>query len=305
MNMRIGLPTKNPSGVAKSFGDCLRYHNLVEMAPIFREILDNPEIIGLDKDFLKSKSVEHRESLIIGEYLLKLSVHLGRFASHYLKQGQWAFEPPDWFDQRHHTLDMEKQNKNSWLESIASVLRILPENGKLLDYCAGDAYLDYQFFRHMASEITCVDIDDSNEYKNYLIKKNSSVPNIEYIYEDVLTHNSKKNYYDVVLIRGAIEHFSLENQILLFKKIKLSLKENGWFCGDTPCSIQDENKIHPADESVAVTAGKAQGGNYAHENEWKDEQEAKELLSKHFDEVHTYSVYCNIDPRTTIFWRCR
>jgi len=280
MNMR--------TSVAKSFEDCLRHHNLVEIAPIFREILDNPEIIGLDKDFLKSKSEPHRESLILGEYLLKLSVHLGTLSSYYLKHGQWSYETPDWFDQRHHTLDLKTQNKNSWLESIASVLRVLPENGKLLDYCAGDAYLDYEYFRHMASEITCVDIDDSNEYKNYLIKKNSSVPNIEYIYENILTHDAKNDYYDVVLMRGSIEHFSKENQKLLFEKIKRSLKENGWFCGDTPASLSDESNMHSA-----------------HEYEWRNEHEAKELLSEHFGEVHTYSVYCNIDPRTTIFWRCR
>ena len=277
------------SSMFKDFNDCLAYHNMRDNNLAFEAVMDNPEIIGMDKTFLDNKSPAHRRDLIWGEYLLKLSEHLGVVASRLLKRGQWGYETPDWFDHRHHMMNPEEESKNSWLESTSLVLRVLPENGKILNYCAGDAYFDYQFFRHMASEITCIDIDDSNEYKNHLIKKHSSTPEIEYLYDDILTHQPKEDYYDVIIMRSAIEHFSLENQILLFQKIKKAMKKTGWFCGDTPANPnRDNSELHSA-----------------HEYEWKDENEARDVLNKHFDEVHVYSIYCNIGPRETIFWRCR
>ncbi len=273
----------------KDFNDCLNYHNMNDGSLVFKEILDNPEIIGMDKTFLDNKSPAHRADLILGEYLFKLSKHLGVVGSRLLKRGQWGHEVPDWFDHRHHMMNPEEESKNSWLESISLVLRVLPEHGRILNYCAGEAYLDYQFFRRMASEITCVDIDNSSEYKNYLIKKHSNTPKIEYLYEDILKHQPKGDHYDVVIMRSAIEHFSREDQVSLFNKIKHALNRTGWFCGDTPANPErDSAKQHSA-----------------HEYEWKDVDEAKDVLNEHFDEVSVYSVHCNIDPRETIFWKCR
>ncbi len=272
----------------KDFNDCLHYHNIHIDSLAFKAVLDDPAIIGMDKAFLDNKSTNHRTDLILGEYLVKLSEHLGVTGSRLLKRGQWSYETPDWFDHRHHMLNPE-ESKNSWLESISLVLRLLPENGKILNYCAGDGFFDYQFFRYMSSEITCVDIDDSNEYKNFLIKKYSNDPKIEYLYKDVLKHEPKEDYYDIVIMRSAIEHFSLENQALLFNKIKKALTKTGWYCGDTPANPdRDNDKQHSA-----------------HEYEWKDKNEAREVLNKHFDEVDVYSIYCNIDPRETMFWKCR
>jgi len=233
----------------KDFNDCLHYHNIHIDSLAFKAVLDDPAIIGMDKAFLDNKSTNHRTDLILGEYLVKLSEHLGVTGSRLLKRGQWSYETPDWFDHRHHMLNPE-ESKNSWLESI---------------------------------------IDDSNEYKNFLIKKYSNDPKIEYLYKDVLKHEPKEDYYDIVIMRSAIEHFSLENQALLFNKIKKALTKTGWYCGDTPANPdRDNDKQHSA-----------------HEYEWKDKNEAREVLNKHFDEVDVYSIYCNIDPRETIFWKCR
>ena len=92
-------------------------------------------------------------------------------------------------------------------------------------------------------KITCVDIDNANEYKNYLIKKHSA-PNIEYVYNDIMVFEPKENFYDVVWMRSAIEHFSEENQIKLFSKIKKSLKTGGWYCGDTPANPEKYLNIY-------------------------------------------------------------
>ena len=272
----------------KDFNDCLGYHNINPDNLALQAILKNPSIIGMDKDFLANKSNAHKTDLITGEYLIKLANFLAIEGSKCLKRGQWSHESPDWFDHRHHMLNPEEESKNSWLESISMVLRLLPEGGKILNYCAGDAYFDYTFFRQIAGEITCVDINNSDEYKNYLIHKHTNSPNIEYLYEDILKHEVKEDYYDIIIMRSAIEHFSEENQKLLFTKIKKGLTQTGWYCGDTPAKRVEDELEHDA-----------------HEFEWKDEDEAREVLSKSFTDVHVYSIFCNIDKRTTLFWRCR
>lgn len=277
------LPTQK-----NNFDEYLAYHNLDWNNPIFSFIINSPEVLGVNKTFLNDKSSPHRADLICGEYLVKLSEYLGVVGSKLLKRGQWQYELPDWFDHRHHTLNWNDESKNSWTESASLVLRLLPERGNILDLCAGDAYYDYKFFKNMANEITCVDISSSNEYKNFLIKQHAA-PNINYVFSDVLEFNPQPNYYNIVWMRSAIEHFTLDNQIRLFQKIKDALVTDGWFCGDTPANPnKDDRKEH-----------------VNHENEWRDVSEAKELLSRYFSEVHVYSIYCNVDKRTTIFWQCR
>jgi SAM-dependent methyltransferase len=272
----------------KNIQELLTYHNFSSASPIFSQLLEDPSILGMDRGFMADKSPDQRRDVIIGEYLLKLSEELGGMASQLLMRGQWGYELPDWFDHRHHTLDWEAQSKNNWLESASLVLRLLPDKGTLLDLCAGDAFFDFRFFRQVCSEITCVDINSSNEYKNYIIKKHAA-PNIDYIFEDVLKYQPRFGHYDVVWMRSSIEHFNQRDQKILFEKIKRALKPGGWYCGDTPAN---------PDKSQAKQHS-------AHENEWGDVREAEETLRASFEEVHVYSLYCNRDKRTTLFWYCR
>jgi SAM-dependent methyltransferase len=271
-----------------NFQDCVNFHNFSEMVNF---VLEHPEIADLPCDFLKEYNPYQRRDLIAGEYLYKLSQALGKKSSQLLKQGQWGYNTPDWFDHRHHTMNPQAESKNSWVESVAMTLRILPKNGKILNYCAGEAYFDAEYFVNMASEILCVDINKSNEYKNYLIKNNieRSQGKLKYSYDNILDHEPAKDHYDVVIMRSAIEHFSEEDQIKVISKIKKSLNSTGWFIGDTPANPNAKNEKHHS----------------AHEKEWEDENEARDFLSKHFDEVEVYTIHCNIDPRDTIFWKCR
>lgn len=270
--------------------DYNKFHNFDLSNQFYKQIVDDPTLVGLPKDFLKNKSENHRADLIIGEYLYRVYQNLGIQISRILKRGQWSYEIPDWFDHRHHTLNWQEESKNSWSESASLVLRNLPEGGKILNLCAGDAYFDSNFFKNMSSEILCVDINDKDEYKNFLIHQNIKDSNkIQYLYGDILQTEFRQNYYNVVIMRSAIEHFSEKNQILLFDKINKCLVDGGVYIGDTPANPEKY----------------AQKEHSAHENEWMNEKEAYDLLIRYFDDVEVYSVYCNIDKRSTIFWKAK
>jgi SAM-dependent methyltransferase len=274
----------------KTISEALDYHKIRLDDPAFDYVVNNLSVIGADEKFLDHKEGSQRRDLIVGEYLFLLHKQIGIMASEMLKKGQWtSSDQPDWFDHRHHTMNWEKESKNSWTESVSLVLRLLPRSGRLLNLCAGDCFFDGHFLAEATSEITCVDINGEDPYKNFLIKRNASDKKINYLFQDVLKYEPNQNYYDVVWMRSAIEHFSFGDQVKLYKKIKKSLKSGGWFCGDTPANPEKYNQKQHS----------------AHENEWADEREAKDSLSEFFDEVHTYSLYSEKGERSTIFWYCR
>ena len=93
-------------------------------------------------------------------------------------------------------------------------------------------------------------------------------------------------YYDIVVIRGAIEHFSQENQLLIFNKVWKTLKTGGFFCGDTVANPNPNS-------SVLLEH---------HEHEWKDETQMREELELVFNVVETYTVSSR--SRISLFWRC-
>tara|TARA_B100001093_G_C26858943_1_gene1028893 strand:+ start:6205 stop:7032 length:828 start_codon:yes stop_codon:yes gene_type:complete len=253
-------------------------------------LLKDPSHLGFAKNFGSQLINEQRKQLIKGEFFALLSQHFGNRASRILKQGQWGHESkPDWFDHRHHFLNPDEEFKNSWTESISLVLRLLPRNGSVLNLCAGDAFYDHYFLKNSASRITCVDLKPKDDFKDYLIKKHTIHENVDYIFEDVLSFKPRKVRYDIVWIRGAIEHFSGKNQIKIFELAKESLNEGGWFVGDTPAN--------PAKQATKQHA--------MHENEWSNVNEAEEILRNYFSEIHVYSLFCNCDGRETIFWKCR
>jgi len=161
---------------------------------------------------------------LIGELFASISKYTGRTGSNFLYLAQWKLGLPEWFDHRHHLLNPEKFFTDFWTASADNVIRVLPLGGNLLDLCSGDGFYEYWFFRHRASEITCVDYNKDAYRLAVRLHKSS---NITYILDDILRYEPKESYYEVVMIRGAIEHFSRENQQIIFKKAWRALKWGG------------------------------------------------------------------------------
>jgi Methyltransferase domain len=260
----------------------LQAHRLNFDDAIFREILDNPAAIGLSPEDLAGKEPAAIKELVLGEYFALLAAYTGKVASELLMQAEWGHRQPDWFDHRHHLLNPEKYFTDFWAMSADNVIEVLPLDGRVLNLCAGDAFYDYHFFRHRAAHIECVDINPA-PHRVYL--RHHQAKNITYTLGDVLALKPEDKTYDVVIIRGAIEHFSRESQQKIFTMARQALKIGGWFCGDTPSNRQHDKLLS------------------AHECEWADETEMRRELVCVFDHVQTRTLKSR--ERETLFWQCQ
>ncbi len=235
------------------------------------------------KALLDGASTKERDSEI-GESLVTLAGEYAKYAGKFLFRSQWSYNEPEWYDHRLAVLDPERHAVDFWTASADNVIRVLPLGGRLLDLCSGDGFYDYWFYRFRA-DVVCV---EKLEEAHLFAVRHWSHPKISHVLHDVLLYEPEPASFDVVLIRGAIEHFNKEDQQRLFGIAWNALKPGGYFCGDTPAKKKDGNK--------------ALG---AHEFEWTDEAEMRQQLSRSFMDRNIETWSLESETRTTLFWRCR
>ena len=227
---------------------------------------------------------DREKDLELGEQYAAESKRFGLLAGKHLFRAQWGYGEPEWYDHRLAWFLPEKHMVDFWAASAHNVIQVTPLNSKMLDLCSGDGFYDYWFYRRRA-HVTCI---ERNQEAYDFALKHYKHPRIKYILDDVLTCELPKEEFDVVVIRGAIEHFSKENQQLIFRRANEALKVGGYFCGDTPAAQGDKKLLG------------------SHEYEWADEWEmiaALEPVFKPAMSVHTYTL--ESETRTTLFWQCQ
>ncbi|KPA14902.1 hypothetical protein MHK_004890, partial [Candidatus Magnetomorum sp. HK-1] len=244
----------------------------------------NPDNVGLTEENLQNLHQNQRSDIILGEYFAEMSKQAGLLASKFLYRGQWLYNQPEFFDHRLHWLNPDKWFMDHWCLTAMNVIQKLPLNGHVLDLCSGDGFFSYHFYRKRAKQIDCVEIQP-NLYRHAL--RLYSAENINNICESVLTYNPKAFTYDVVVIRGAIEHFTEIDQRHIFQKVDMALKPDGWFIGDTVAN-PDKNGEKLLND---------------HENEWVNEEEMRDQLQPFFSHVETQTLISS--DRTNLFWCCK
>lgn len=247
------------------------------------DLFVDSELLGLSGILDGMEDDQQFLELILGEYFARLAKISGILSSRLLFNARWGHASPEWFDHRLHFLDPELYCTDSWTLSADNAVRYLPVGGKLLDLCSGDGFYAYYFFRRRASMITCVEVNrDVYSHATCFHK----APSIKHINCDVLCYEPDAGMYDVVLLRGAVEHFEYEEQQQIFRKALLALRPGGWFCGDTVANPDKGGKLLPS-----------------HANEWGDELEMKRDLANVFN--HVITTRLESPGRTTLFWQCQ
>ena len=228
--------------------------------------------------------------LSIGELGARISRLAGDNSAACLFYAQWRLATPEWFDGRLSQLSPVRWGNDLHHVVYSNVLEVLPIEGRVLDICSGDAFIPYYIYSRRAGEIICVDYD-LNAANN--AKRHHNKSNIKYLNQSIFDFKWDGDYFDVVVIRGAIEHFTQEQQQQIFLLAKNLLKPGGYFCGDTPANPETHSSLLES-----------------HEYEWRDESQMRNELSNVFADVQT-KVYVSREPvdgvtlRTSLIWRCR
>lgn len=260
----------------------LTQHNLHPSQELLDFITKNFSKLGIcpPEDQIRGQALVN---YFLGEYYALISKTCGEIAAPLMFKSRWNSEyNPDWFD--HRISDLSEAYTESHVElSAMNTMIKLPLNGTILSLCLGDGYYEYTYYSTQASNVDCIEIQDiclehAKAYHNR--------DNIHYKKGNILEENYGTEKYDVVTIRGAIEHFKEKDQIKIFKKANAALKENGYFCGDTPKMREDGHKQLKE-----------------HECEWKSEEEMRLSLKEVFSHIETNSY--TTKSRTTLLWACR
>ena len=259
--------------------------NDLEAFGITEDSLDvDPAEVGLTPADLAGKPGGQVCELIRGEQLFQLAQAAGAAAYEYLFHAQWGYGSPDWFDHRLHVLGPAAEWTDFFAMSADNVIGVLPLGGSVLSLCAGDAWYERWFFARRAVEVVCVDVNPAC-HRHYL-RLHQAPDLITYHLADVLTFQAPADHFDVVVIRGAIEHFSQADQQRIFRLAHAAMKPGGWFCGDTPAARDTGAKMLDA-----------------HDFEWRDADQMRIELSRVFGHVETQTLVSR--ERTTLFWRAR
>jgi SAM-dependent methyltransferase len=228
--------------------------------------------------------------LLFGDFLAWISRATGKLAASSLFFAQWRLSTPEWFDGRLTLLSPKRWGNDLHHIVYSNVLQVLPLGGRVLDICSGDAFIPYYIYSRRADQIVCVDYN-SNAARHAM--RYHSAPGIQYQHRSIFDfEGGGEPMFDVVVIRGAIEHFTQQQQQAIFSLAKRVLKPGGYFCGDTPANQKNDKLLE------------------SHEYEWRDEAQMREELSHVFDDIQT-QVYVNREPvngttlRTSLIWRCR
>ena len=227
------------------------------------------------------KGYPNKDNFIKGEAYWSIYKQIGKLCAECL--GNAGSYSSDWYDHRLHFLDFEKNMFDFNMLSYDNAVVVLPLKGKVLDLCSGDGFYTWLLSRR-ASIIDAVEI---NKIQHDLSKRVWANKNINHFLGSVMDFKYPDNAYDMVFIRGAIEHFSEAHQIEISKNAYKTLKSGGWFVGDTP-----ENKNAVNSKSLA-----------AHECEFSSLEQLSDWLKKTFNNVNVYKLTSEI--RTTLFWQAQ
>ncbi len=262
--------------------------------PEFRDVLT------LARSFIASHQRQlHRWMLYsAAESIWRFHRRSGKIAAAMLFKAQWGFDTPEWFDARLSLLYPEKWFTDGSHVSRGSIIGVLPIGGSILDLCGGDGFLPFYAYSRRASQVVSVDY---NKFAHDHAVKNHSKKNIKYLLADIFSFDPGEAQFDVVALRGAIEHFSEPDQLRILDIAWRALKPGGWFCGDTPAN--------PRKDTALLVH---------HHHEFAGEGELRHLLERVFPDVQT-TVFQSCETvsymrdelptpeniRTTLIWRCR
>jgi SAM-dependent methyltransferase len=208
------------------------------------------------------------DGLVFAEPVMRLAAGYLRRFYEFDEIRRWPspnHEPPEWFDHRANLYRFSSERVPYWVERGVYARELMSQGCQVLDLCCGDGFYAFHFYAETASHVDALDRDEDALAH---ARRWHSHPNIAYHKADLVTDELPSGEYDVVVWDAAIEHFTLEDQRAVLRKIKAALAPDGVLAGYT-----------------LISAGSP--GHPKHEHEFGNPAELHELLREEFPHVAT------------------
>jgi 2-polyprenyl-3-methyl-5-hydroxy-6-metoxy-1,4-benzoquinol methylase len=160
---------------------------------------------------------------------------------------------------------------------------IVGDGDNVLDVGCGDGGLTKRFYAPRAAHVDAIDIEPSAI--DYAVKHNSA-SNVSYRRLNAVAESFPKPTYDVIILDGAIGHFTREGSAAVLQKISSALAPRGVFCGSESIGLENQDHLQ-----IFSTL-----------------DDLRSLLQEQFKHVRLkqqkYSVEFVPDGRLEAYWRC-
>ena len=200
----------------------------------------------------------------------------------FLSDWYYSKEPPHFYDFEEYEDVFSNPSDYNNLQRGYWVAANIKENDLLCDIGCGAGFFTKRFYSFNAKSIDAMDIEKTAI--DYAKRFNKS-PKITYFLYDILKKNLPRSNYNIIVLNGALGHFSQFNNDILLKKISIGLHKDGLFIGS-------EALGRDGDDHLQI---------------FKNEEGLKKMLKAYFKYVHTNVIYYPIKPyynsiRSEAYW---
>jgi SAM-dependent methyltransferase len=172
---------------------------------------------------------------------LLLALLRRHYESVYRRQWFLAAEPPHYFDHRIGSFAFATGagHPYSYYRGFFAG-EIVHDGDVLLDIGCGDGFFARRFFAPKCAHVDGIDVDrGAVEHASRL----NGAPNITYFLIDAVTDPFPRKRYDVIVLDGALGHFSSAASAVLLGKIREGLAEDGVFVGSESLGTEGHDHL--------------------------------------------------------------
>jgi 2-polyprenyl-3-methyl-5-hydroxy-6-metoxy-1,4-benzoquinol methylase len=195
---------------------------------------------------------------------------------YYSKESPHFYDFEEYEDVFSHPSDYNNLQRGYWITTN------IKENDLLCDIGCGSGFFTKRFYSFKCKSIDAIDIEKTAI--DYAKKYNKS-KKINYFLFDILKKKLPRLNYNVIVLNGALGHFSQSDNAILLKKISNGLHKDGLFIGSEAIGRDDDDHLQI----------------------FKNKEELKKMLKVYFKYIDTNLIYYPIKPyynsiRSEAYW---
>ena len=163
------------------------------------------------------------------------------YESLFRRQWMHSVEPPHFYDHRigSFAFAIGVEPPFSYRRGFFAT-EVIRRGDVLLDIGCGDGFFARRFFSPLCSHVDAIDVEASAIDH---ARRRNSAPNIRYEVTDAVSESFPRQRYDVIVLDGALGHFSSTSAMRLLEKVAEALQPDGVFVGSESLGFEGDDHL--------------------------------------------------------------